>query len=446
MGHGSEPLAEKFADSSKFVDTDISSNRSRSPICGRSSSVSRCSSATFSPERSPSVEVLTEVPNRFSSGAVSAGVKQAVISFDAASDSSSIRKPNRTYRAIEVFCGHAGFTKALNVEAVEAIGIDYSCNKDKPESRVLYMDLTTKSGVEEFWAFCKQFNPDFLWFAPPCGTASRAREIRRSEGPDPKPLRSDEFPDGISGLEDKLAQRVWHANLLYWFVSATIKGMESRIGWAIENPSNSLMWKTSWMVGLMQEVDHERITFQACMHGGGRDKRTDLVFGGGVDFHKLAVMCDKKHKHLPWGFTKTEGVFATGRERCYPKLLCSRMAKIVAAFLGASKRDAKVLHRAEEMKAVGAGKQPRRGVLEVIPEHCRTVVVSECSPGEVEEVMSCTTGRDHDRTFKQVWLPKGSKLLSVEEDDGGLGLSRCKFGIAWAPEDFVSKAVGETKL
>ena len=40
----------------------------------------------------------------------------------------------------------------------------------------------------------------FNSFAPPCGTASRSREIRRSGGPDPKPLRSDEFPEGLPGL------------------------------------------------------------------------------------------------------------------------------------------------------------------------------------------------------------------------------------------------------
>ena len=52
-------------------------------------------------------------------------------------------------------------------------------------------------------------------WAPPCATASRAREIRRRSGPDPKPLRTNTHPEGIPSLEGLDAARVESANKLY---------------------------------------------------------------------------------------------------------------------------------------------------------------------------------------------------------------------------------------
>ena len=50
---------------------------------------------------------------------------------------------------------------------------------------------------------------------PPCGTSSRARDIRRHSGPDPKPLRSRMHPDGLPSLTGTDLQRVLSANVLY---------------------------------------------------------------------------------------------------------------------------------------------------------------------------------------------------------------------------------------
>ena len=55
-----------------------------------------------------------------------------------------------------------------------------------------------------------------LWIhlAPVCGTASRARDIRRFHN-DPKPLRSEEWPEGLPGLSPKELERVSLANRLF---------------------------------------------------------------------------------------------------------------------------------------------------------------------------------------------------------------------------------------
>ena len=101
----------------------------------------------------------------------------------------------------------------------EAVGVDYKGNKDKPVSQVLILDINSDWGREDVERRIFESDVVLLTFAPPCGTAARCREIRRKVGPDPKPLRSDEEPDGISQLDEPGwetdRERVRKANALY---------------------------------------------------------------------------------------------------------------------------------------------------------------------------------------------------------------------------------------
>jgi len=176
----------------------------------------------------------------------------------------------RTCCAVETFAGCGRLAGELKAAGFSAIGIDYGYNKDKPLSKVINMDLSTERGQKSFW---RQMNEDtkVTTFAPPCGTATRAREIRRKSGPDPKPLRTDEFPDGIPTLSGVDKERVESANRLYKFTAEAVSKLH-RMGicWFIENPTNSLMWKTSWMRTLLLDLGDEAqwMNTQMCMHGG----------------------------------------------------------------------------------------------------------------------------------------------------------------------------------
>ena len=84
-------------------------------------------------------------------------------------------------------------------------------------------------------------------FAPSCGTASRAREKRIPHLPldrQPRPLRSDDSPEGLPNLSPKDAERVRLANISY---DATMDLIEFLVGLgvscSVENPTNSLFWK-----------------------------------------------------------------------------------------------------------------------------------------------------------------------------------------------------------
>ena len=169
----------------------------------------------------------------------------------------------------------------------------------------------------------------YVHFAPPCGTASRSREIRRKNQDgtpadlDPQPLRSDDHPDGLPGLEGVAKGKVEAANVLYKFVASAVLVLE-RMGivWTIENPTNSLMWLTSWFLHL----PFQRHSMQMCMHGGKRNKHTDIMQGTRLNFGQMALACDGKHEHLPWGILRgSQAHFATACERNYPELFCRRL-------------------------------------------------------------------------------------------------------------------------
>ena len=117
---------------------------------------------------------------------------------------------------------------------------------------------------------------------------------------------------------------------------------DAGISWSVENPDSSHMWNTEYFQRLnaYKDSSHDPLTFKRvifhhCMHGGKRDKRTCITYGGKVDLASLGVFCDKAHTHLPWGLTKVAGTnFATSEERNYPDLLCRRIAARVAESCG----------------------------------------------------------------------------------------------------------------
>ena len=275
--------------------------------------------------------------------------------------------------ALEVFCGKAALTRALGKAGVKAQGIDFKFNKDKPVGSVIWIDLSLPRGQAEFKELCKAKDCRVVYahFAPPCGTASRAREIRIKGAADPKPLRSNEHPDGVPGLAGENLKRVSGANELYSFTAKAIVFLhEQKIAWSVENPTNSLMWRTSFFCNLATleaqgAFAHKEVVFHMCMHGGRRDKLSTFWYGQGLDLADMGVKCDGSHAHLPWGRTKEPGThFATADERNYPDLLCRRIAKRVAKMVGADPPPKGGACLDKEHNHM----QPRKGMNELVPE------------------------------------------------------------------------------
>ena len=334
----------------------------------------------------------------------------------------------------EVFGGCCRLTKEFQVAGFDAEGIDWTGNKDRPVAKFQLLDLAAKWGQDRFWEMIGKGNVKVVTFAPPCGTASKAREKRRSVGVDPKPLRSEDFPDGLPGLRGAERERVEVANELYKFVATAIPRLnELGVVWIVENPLNSYMWRTSYFRPLMDDMDTFEgavADMQMCMHGGGRPKRTRLFYRKLIDLSTMAIECDGSHVHLPWGLTK-EGVFATAEERNYPVPFCKAIAKVCAETfkVEAAQKNQKVDDKGDK---VAAGVQPRRVFDDLVPEFKvrRFLDRSQVESAKVKGGKVKVLG---DQVFK---------VLDDSKEGAGNGSSseQVEVGIFWNEVEFVEQS------
>lgn len=175
-----------------------------------------------------------------------------------------------------------------------------------------------------------------IWIAPSCGTASRARERRLPQlqklGVEvPVPLRSENQPDQLDGLDGTNKVKVEKANMLYSAVEQiTRTACRACIFTGIENPGNSHYWGTTPMENIIEEFGSKYVTFHNCCHGGCRDKLTAVwVKDDWLDY--LEARCDKFHEHKSWKVTisKQKVHFPTAEEAAYPTVLCQRIVDCV---------------------------------------------------------------------------------------------------------------------
>ena len=79
--------------------------------------------------------------------------------------------------SIELCCGKAGLSAALGAAGFVPIAADYERNPNKqPSVSVTIADLSTRVGQTVVDDLEKKFLPQVWHIAPPCGTASRARD------------------------------------------------------------------------------------------------------------------------------------------------------------------------------------------------------------------------------------------------------------------------------
>ena len=247
-----------------------------------------------------------------------------------ASNSSSSR-PNRSINellVIEIFSGSCNLSTAFVKRGFQALAIDYVPSH---KFRTLIFDLTLRADQLLLLDIISTQRPFLVWLAPPCGTASRARNIpvQNKYGKSfAEPLRSDIFPDGLPSLENIDLDRVLAANTLYELCENVCRLCDSlQIQWIIENPFDSFFWYTSWIS--QRHQDFPKILFHNCMYGGLRPKRTGLL--ANFDISSLAILCDDLHEHAPWrSSTENDIYFHTSEEAAYPQLFCAAVANVLA--------------------------------------------------------------------------------------------------------------------
>ena len=128
-----------------------------------------------------------------------------------------------------------------------SFGIDHALKASR-RGPVVQLDLLKSSHQSLLLQWLSSELLVSVWFAPPCGTASRAREIPMSPSEHgPPPLRTSDSPDGVSSLSAKELERVQKANCLYSFTTMCCLHLSQLSKpWVVENPSRSLYWDTSF--------------------------------------------------------------------------------------------------------------------------------------------------------------------------------------------------------
>ena len=143
----------------------------------------------------------------------------------------------------------------------------------------------------------------------------------------PRPLRSDDCPNGLPNLTDSEMSRISISNQLYFLTAKLVRwATEHGVIFVVENPQFSLFWATTFWT----EVAHLAMysVFHTCQYGRIRKKKTMFAFDA-VEFGAISAKCPgqkSRHKHAPWGIKSHTSTFATADESAYSMGL----AKLIA--------------------------------------------------------------------------------------------------------------------
>ena len=221
---------------------------------------------------------------------------------------------------VEVCAGTARLTSAIQRWGVPTLAIDYDRNRHISSVPILKIDLTDSEQSAIILEPVELGIVSVMSFAPPCGTASRARDIPMSgHNHGPSPLRSESCPWGLPDLSHSDKQRVELANCVYRTIYMLVMSMlQQGKSVIIENPIRSWLWelppyKNLLALGLFD------VCLQNCKYSIGTPSRPKWTrFRTNIpEFKLLGGPCKLKHEHLPWGI-KTDGTFATADEAAYP--------------------------------------------------------------------------------------------------------------------------------
>ena len=347
--------------------------------------------------------------------------------------------PARFPVVLEFFAGTARVTASLRRFGFEgAQGIDHR-RVDGASCPVLVCDLSTICGQGLALQWLSSPHVVGIFLAPPCGTCSRAREIKL-DGPCPGPLRSSQHPDGLLHLSGQDLVRVNRANQLYKFLGVLCSHAYSRnLLIAVENPRHSLFWATSFWSEAAFTCPYQ-VDFQHCAFGGRRPKWT-RIHHNHPSFSSLHRLCPGPacaRTHLPWGRDPSTGGFATTQETAYPHALADAIAKCFAA---AVERLPEAEPALSAIRAV-SGAQPKASVFPpLVPEHKAVQVLrGPDNPVALPALRARLQAPWHDPRFAPpLTIPQDSQLLRA--DNRGDNQLELAWGLAWSPDEFMQKAV-----
>ena len=342
---------------------------------------------------------------------------------------------------LELFCGTAGVCAQFRTLGGRAIGVDHHLKRASLKAAAVKLDLTQVWVQELIIREVQLGRIDCVHLGPPCGTASRARNIPikrkliKKGAPNPQPLRSSTHPLGFPWLKGVNRAKVLAANCLYEFSAKLILICNSHdVLFTVENPQNSLLWETPFFAKILDQFFFHVV--DACEYGSEHKKAT--AFLANFDAPRLKQRCRGNHHHAAWKVRQLESgqwAFDTAKEAEYPKKLAHELA---AAFLDELAKRGKFIYEEtlqDHAVKVSAEVQPRRTKGPLILSEFKTKVCIECASSD--NPPSTIPEEAHPP-----WqgIPVGSKLVDlqpVRSENGDSGRLRAVYGVYFSPAEFV---------
>ena len=338
-------------------------------------------------------------------------------------------KQAQTPLFVELCAGCGILSATVAAEGFDVMAVDHSHNKHKTHVKMFNLDLSKEHSWGILRHIITECNVMGVHMAPPCGTCSRAREIRLNDDwHRPQPLRDYEHPYGVPWMSAKDAERVRTANGLYKHMAQFCEFLDdANVPWTMENPTNSWLWELPCRRLLVQKFFFA--DFHSCAYGGKRYKATSFLTNHAA-FLVFCQRCDNSHVHLPWGYDQEAQQFSTALEAEYPKELCVVYARVLSDMA----KDKLIQITPFKPKMHPQKQRSGRSVPPLIPEYVKvTTILLEHAP----------TLDNKQRLMKPLAnIPTGSKLLRTEAERGSQGDNRVLyvFGIFHGHQQFVTVA------
>ena len=340
---------------------------------------------------------------------------------------------------LEIFAGTAAMVAAAAAEGLgRSVGIDHVRLASR-RGKVIQLDLLLPSHRQLLWKWLRAPGLVAVWLAPPCGTASRAREIPLRRDSEPRPLRTSENPAGRPDLSPDEAERVGKANSLYR-ITAEIWSfcLQHDILVVIENPYRSFFWHLPEITSILQDDRAVLVRCDFCMFGGKRLKKTALLANDQI-IHALAVQCDGQHEHLPWGVV--DGEFATKQETAYTNVFCRTFMLALTRHL----RERGFKDEREVQSCLGQATATAKVL--TTKAHTKRAASFRMLP-EFKQTLRWTVSRvQREQVYRPTWMPvdriPGLKVHTV----GEIKVSPVSgsptdvwLDVCWSPQEFVLQA------
>ena len=284
---------------------------------------------------------------------------------------------------VEASAGTATLSSVLKDLGFEVLPIDFGKQRNLTHLHLVSLDLRQKHSWEFLAKVVLSQRTFHFHGAPPCGTASKAREIAMSsDNHGPPPVRSEQYPLEFPWLKGILKDRVESSNAIYIHLALFCLWLQSlSIGWSIENPGNSYMW----MIDLYKQLQQGAfwVQFHACCHGSTRKKLTAFLTNV-IELTGLEATCQGDHPHESRGLIRDSDSwkFAISKEAAYPVTLCQRIGTLLEmkALKQGTKTAASSISTLHKVRA-SVGTQPKISKLPTLvsefKEVCR-VAAKQC--------------------------------------------------------------------